>query len=112
MLNNVIIVGRLTKDVEVIESENGTKRSYITLAVNRSFKNADGEVETDFINVILWNNLAENVCEYCKKGDVIGIKGRIEVNRYVKDDETKYVTEVVAERLTFLSSKKSLEEEK
>ena len=112
MLNNVIIVGRLTKDVEVIESENGTKRSYITLAVNRSFKNADGEVETDFINVILWNNLAENVCEYCKKGDVIGIKGRIEVNHYVKDDETKYVTEVVAERLTFLSSKKSLEEEK
>ena len=50
--------------------------------------------------------------KYCKKGDVIGIKGRIEVNRYVKDDETKYVTEVVAERLTFLSSKKSLEEEK
>ena len=105
MLNQVVLVGRLTKDPEVIESENGKKRTYIIVAVNRSFKNVNGEYETDFIKCILWNSVAENTCEYCKKGDVIGVKGRLQTSNYEKDGEIKYVLEVIAEKVTFLSSK-------
>jgi len=105
MLNSVILVGRLTKDVEVVETEKGYKRTYITLAVPRSFKNADGDVDTDFISCVLWNSLAEHTCEYCKKGDVVGIKGRIETSSYEKDGEVKYTSEIIAEKVTFLSSK-------
>ena len=106
MLNNVVLVGRITKDVTPVETANGYKRAFITLAVSRAHKNADGEYETDFINVVLWNALAEHVCEYCKKGDIVGIKGFIESSHFEKDGETKYVTNIVAEKVTFLSSKK------
>ena len=106
MLNNVVLVGRLVKEPTIQETENGYKKSYITLAVSRSYKNQDGEYETDFISILLWNKLAEHVCEYCKKGDVIGVKGIIETSRYEKDGETKYSTDIVAQKVTFLSSKK------
>ena len=113
MLNNVVLVGRLTKDPEVVEVEKGYKRTFIVVAVPRPYKNAKGEYETDFVKCILWNAVAEHTCEYCKKGDVIGVKGRIETSSYTKDNEVKYETEVVAERITFLSSKKveEIEEE-
>lgn len=105
MLNNVVLVGRLTKDPEVINTEKGNKRTVITLAVSRAYKNYDGQYDTDFINIILWNGIAENTCEYCKKGDVIGIKGRIESRTYQdQEDNTKYITEIIAEKVTFLSS--------
>ena len=105
MLNSVIVVGRIARDVEVKETENGNKRTYVTLAVPRNYKNADGAYDTDFISFVLWNSLAEHTCEYCKKGDVVGIKGRIEVSSYEKDGEMKYNTEIIAEKVTFLSSK-------
>ena len=109
MLNNVVLVGRLTKDPEEILTEKNNKRTVVIMAVPRSFKNSNGEYDTDFIRVVLWNMIAEHTCEYCKKGDVIGIKGRIQSSSYEKDGETKYITEVVAEKVTFLSSDKNIQ---
>ena len=103
MLNQAILIGRLTKDVEVIEKD-GKTRSYISLAVQRPYKNADGEYETDFIDCILWDSVAKNTAEYCHKGDIVGVKGRIET--FINDDKNK-VTQIVAEKITFLSTKKN-----
>lgn len=112
MLNNVVIVGRLTKDPEEVVTENNNKRSVIVIAVPRSFKNSEGQYDTDFIRVILWNIVAEHTCEYCKKGDIVGIKGRIQSSSYEKDGTIKYITEVVAEKVTFLSSNKNAQSNK
>ena len=106
MLNQTVIVGRIVRDLEVHETENGNKVAQLTLAVPRSFKNMDGEYETDYIPCVLWRGVAENTAEYCKKGDLVGIKGRIQTSQYEQDDEMKYVTEVVAEKVTFLSSRR------
>lgn len=103
MLNNVVIVGRLTKDPEVIETEKGNKRTFVIVAVPRAFKNSEGKYDTDFIKCTLWNVVAEHTCEYCKKGDVVGIKGRIQTTSYEKDGLVNYSTEIIAERVTFLS---------
>jgi len=111
MLNQVILVGRLTKNPEIKETESGKKMTYINIAVQRPFKNVDGIYETDFISCVLWNNVAENTVEYTKCGDVIGIKGRVQTDRYQDDDgNMNYVTEIVAEKITFLSSSKPTEE--
>lgn len=108
MLNQIVLVGRLVQDPEIKELENGVKASYITLAVPRSHKNSDGIYETDFIPVKLWSGVAENTAEYCRKGDLLGIKGRIQT----KQEENKNIIEIVAERVTFLStSGKGTEEE-
>lgn len=107
MLNQIILVGRLVSDPQINETENGNKVSYITLAVPRSYKNSDGIYETDFFNCIVWNNIVDNVKEYCKKGDLLGVKGRVQT----KQKEDKNIIEVVAERVTFLSSRKEKEEE-
>ena len=104
MLNQVIFVGRLTKDPEMIETEKGKKRTRIIVAVGRSFKNMDGIYETDFIPCILWNCVAENTCEYCKKGDIIGVKGRIQTNTVETDENVKHYIEVIAEKVSFLTS--------
>jgi single-strand DNA-binding protein len=105
MLNQIVLVGRLVRNPELSESANGSKYSNITLAVPRAYKNADGEYDTDFVNCKLFTAIAENTAEYCKKGDLIGVKGRIQSDTYEKDGETKYSTEVIAEKVTFLSSK-------
>lgn len=111
MLNQIVLVGRLAKDVEVKELESGKKVANITLAVPRSFKNADGEYDTDFIDCILWDAVAQNTSEYCHKGDIVGVKGRLQTSEYEKEDGTKIKRqEVVAEKLTFLSSKSHNEE--
>ena len=108
MLNQIVLVGRLVQDPEIKELENGVKASYITLAVPRSHKNIEGIYETDFIPVKLWNGVAENTAEYCRKGDLLGIKGRIQT----KQEENKNIIEIVAEKVTFLStSRKGTEEE-
>lgn len=107
MLNQVVLVGRLTTDPTCSSLENGKKRTTINLAVSRSYKNTDGTYDTDFINCILWNGIAENTCEYCKKGDIVGIKGRLQTSSYEKDGITKYVTDVIVEKVTFLAGKKT-----
>ncbi len=106
MLNQAVLVGRIVQDPELKETEKG-KVSNITLAVPRSFKNSKGEYDTDFISCVLWKGIAENTAEYCKKGDLVGIKGRIQTRNVEFDDEThKQFVEIVAEKVTFLSSKK------
>ena len=111
VLNQTVLVGRLTKDLEIKTLDNGKKIVNITVAIPRNFKNADGEYETDFINCILWNSVAENTAEYCKKGDIIGVRGRLQSSSYEKEDGAKvYTTELIAEKITFLSSKKESEE--
>lgn len=100
MLNQVVLVGRLTKNPETMENQDGSKFTIITLAVQRSYKNADGIYETDFVDCTLWNGIAENTCEYCHKGDIVGVKGRIQ-----NLSDTAQL-QIVAEKVTFLSSKK------
>lgn len=108
MLNQTVLVGRLVNE-PVIEEE---KHCTITLAVPRSYKNEEGEYETDFIPITLWNGIAQNTSEYCKKGDIIGVKGRLETKIIENEDGTKnYKLELVAEKVTFLSSKKVDEEQ-
>jgi len=112
MLNQVVLVGRLVKDPEIVEIEDGKKVSNITIAIPRSFKNMDGEYETDYINCVLWDVVARNTTEYCKKGDILGVKGRMQSSSYEKENGEKvYKVDVIAERVTFLSSKKKDEPE-
>lgn len=107
MLNQTVIVGRLVRDPELIETETGKKVTNITLAVPRSYKNINGEYDTDFISCVLWQGIAENTTEYCKKGDLVGIKGRIQSRSIEQEDDyPKKIMEVIAEKVTFLSSKK------
>ena len=110
MLNQIILVGRLVRDPEVRETKNGTSVSKITLAIPRSYKNVNGEYETDFLDCTLWQLIATNTKEYCKKGDIVGVKGRVESRTYEKEGEKKYITEIIAEKVTFLSSNKKAEE--
>lgn len=104
MLNQVVLVGRLVKTPELRVTENGKKISTVTLAVPRSYKNTNGEYDTDFLECTLWTNVAENTSEYCQTGDMIGIKGRIQTRVIQNDDGTKKKkTEIVAEKVTFLA---------
>ena len=106
LLNQTVLVGRIVKNPELKETETGKKVTNVTLAVPRSFKNSEGQYETDFISCVLWKGIAENTVEYCKKGDLVGIKGRIQSRNIEIDEETKkQVVEVVAEKVTFLSSR-------
>ncbi len=107
-MNNVVLVGRLTKNPEIVDCKDGEKkRTMITLAVTRNYKNTDGIYETDFIRCVLWNAIAVSTCEYCHSGDVVGIKGRLESSSYEDENkEVKFKTEVVVEKITFLSSDK------
>lgn len=98
MLNQVVMVGRLTKDVELKSTENNKKYANITLAIPRSYKNEDGEYDTDFVPLTIWNGVAENTANYCHKGDIIGVKGNIST-----DKDKIYIT---GEKITFLTSKK------
>ena len=82
MLNQVILVGRLTDDLEITETDTGKKVTTLILAVQRTYKNSDGIYEADFIKCILWNAVASSTSEYCKKGDIIGIRGRLQVSTY------------------------------
>ena len=105
MLNQVILVGRLTSDIKVVKDENGAKYAVITLAIPRNFKNADGEYDTDFISAIAYDNVAANTAEYVSKGDIVGVKGR--TAKISQDSELK----IIAEKITFLSKSKSEESE-
>ena len=96
MLNQTVLVGRLVSDPQINETEDNRKVTTITLAVPRSYKNSEGLYDTDFIPCVLWNGIAENTTNYCKKGDLVGVKGRIQI----KEDKI----EIVAEKVTFLSN--------
>ena len=109
MHNCVYLIGRLTEDPILKETEKSEMVS-INLAVPRSFKNEEGVYETDYIRCILWAGIASNTCEYCKKGDLVGVKGRIQTRSYEVENEKKYITEVIVDRISFLASKKEAAE--
>lgn len=108
MMNNYMCVGRMVSDPEIKELEDGKRICNITLAVPRSYKNAEGEYETDFIDCTLWNNIADNTAEYCQKGDLVGIKGRIETRVYESENgEKRKQTQIIADKVSFLASSKT-----
>lgn len=106
MLNNVSLVGRLTKDVDLRYTPSNVAVATFTLAVNRTFKNENGEREADFINCVMWRQQAENLASWAKKGALIGVTGRIQTRSYDNQQGQRvYVTEVVAEQFQLLESK-------
>jgi single-strand DNA-binding protein len=106
MINRVIITGRLTKDVELKYSQSGNAVANMTVAVNRTFANAQGEKETDFVNVVVFRKQAENAANFLSKGSLVGVDGRIQSRSYEGQDGRRvYVTEVVAESVQFLEPK-------
>ncbi len=111
MLNYINLVGRLVRKPRLGKSENGKTITTITLAVPRSFKNMNGVYDTDFIDCLCWDNVAINTSEYCDAGDIICIKGRLQSRVVTENEINKNKMEVVAEKVTFLSSKKKKEDE-
>lgn len=109
MINNVVLVGRLTKKPELKFTTTGTKYTQFTVAVQRNFKNKDGEYESDFINCLMWSTAVENFTKFTNKGSLVGIEGRIQTRSYEKDGVKKYITEVVTENFSLLESKKVTE---
>ena len=106
MLNKVVLIGRLTKDPDTRVLNSGSSVSTFTLAVDRTFKSRDGERGTDFIPIVAWGKTAELCGQYLSKGRQTGVAGRIQTRSYDANDGTKrYVTEVVAEEVTFLGNK-------
>ena len=112
MINNITLVGRLVKDIELRYFESGTAFAGFTIAVPRDYKNSEGIYETDFLDIHTIGKVAELTSEHCKKGDVIGIKGRLEKRSWTdKEDKKHYETYVKADRISFLSSKEKQSEE-
>lgn len=107
MINNVVLAGRLVRDVDLRQTSTGKGMTYFTLAVNRNFKNEQGEQAADFIGCVAFGKTAENMARFLSKGSLIAVEGRISTRNYqAKDGKTVYVTEVVASSITFLESKK------
>ena len=107
MLNRVVLVGRLTKDPELHYTPSGVAVANFTVAVNRPFKN-NGEQEADFINGVVWRKPAENLVNFMKKGNMIGVDGRIQTRNYENQEGKRvFITEVVADSIQFLESKGS-----
>ncbi|MCK9575302.1 MAG: single-stranded DNA-binding protein [Clostridia bacterium] len=107
-MNKVILIGNLTKDPELATTTNGISVCRFTLAVSRKYKNAEGEYETDFLNVVVWRGQAENCHKYLRKGSKVAVVGAIQTRSYDAQDGTKkYVTDIVADEVEFLSTKNS-----
>lgn len=104
-MNNVTLVGRLTTDPEIKENSDGTQRTIINVAISRDYRNSDGIYEADFIRCVLWNGIASATKDYCHKGDVVGIKGRLQSRVYENNEnEKKHILEVIVDKVTFISS--------
>ena len=111
MINNVTLVGRLTKDADLIYTSDGTATATFSLAVNRPFKSASGEREADFINCVIWRKNAENFVNFTRRGALVGITGRIQTRNYEGNDGKRvYITEVVADNFTLLEPKQTTEQ--
>ena len=109
-MNKVLLIGRLTANPELRYTTRNNAVTTFSIAVDRNFKNEDGNKEADFINIVAWNKKAELINQYLKKGDKVGIIGRLQVRSYQNEKgQNRYVTEVVADEVEFLNSKKSEE---
>ena len=105
-INNVVLVGRMTRDAELRYTPSNVAVATFTLAVNRPFKNQNGEREADFINIVMWRQQAENLANWAKKGALVGIEGRIQTRSYDNQQGQRvYVTEVVAENFSLMESR-------
>lgn len=112
-MNKAIIIGNLTKDPELTQTTSGISVCRFSLAVSRKFTNAEGERETDFLNIVVWRNLAENCHKYLKKGSKAAVTGSIQTRSYdAQDGSKRYVTEIVAEEVEFVGARASAGEEK
>lgn len=106
MINNVVLVGRLTRPVDLRYTSNGTAVATFSLAIDRRFTNQQGERETDYINCVMWRKAAENFANFTRKGSLVGIEGRIQTRNYENQQGQKvYVTEVIAENFSLLESR-------
>ena len=106
MINNAVLVGRMTRDAELRYTPQNVAVATFTLAVNRTFKSQNGEREADFINCVMWRQQAENLANWAKKGSLIGVTGRIQTRSYDNQQGQRvYVTEVVAEYFQMLESR-------
>lgn len=106
MINNVVLIGRLTRDVDLRYTHQNQAVGQFTLAVNRNFKNQNGEYDADFINCVIWGKLAENFANWTKKGNLVGITGRVQTRNYENQQgQRMYVTEVVAESFQLLEKR-------
>ena len=111
-MNKSILLGRITKDIEVRKTANDISTCQFTIAVNRNYKNKDGNYDADFINCIAFRNTADFIGNYFKKGNRVLLEGRIQTRSYKdKQEQTRYVTEVVVENITLLEGKKQEEKE-
>lgn len=107
-MNTWIGIGRATKDCEISTTNNGVNVAKFTIAVDRKFKDADGNKIADFINIVAWRGLADVCGKYVKKGQQVAIKGELQIRSYDAQDGTKrYVTEIIADDMTLLGSKNS-----
>lgn len=110
MINNVVLVGRLTRDPELRRTPQGDAVTSLTLAVNRNYTSQDGQQQADFIKCIIWRKLAENVEKYCSKGSLVGVTGRIQTRSYDNSQGQKtYAVEVICNSVQFLETKKKEE---
>lgn len=105
-MNKVVIIGRSTRDVELKQTSSGTPVATFSVAVKRSFK-TNGEYESDFFECVAYSKTAELISQYVKKGDLVGIEGRLQTRNYTNKEGRKvYVTEIIVENVEFLQSKK------
>lgn len=108
MLNKIILIGRLTRDPELRYTQNGIAVASFTLAVNRNYKNAQGEQEADFIDIVVWRGQAEVCANHLNKGRLIAVEGRLQIRSYeTPEGQRRRVAEVVAESVQFLEKKAS-----
>ena len=111
MINNVVLVGRLTKDPDLRYTASGSAVATFTLAVNRNFTNQNGDREADFINCVIWRKPAETMANYARKGTLLGVVGRIQTRNYENQQGQRvYVTEVVCENFQLLESRSASEQ--
>ena len=109
-MNNVFLIGRIVRTPELRETGNKTKVTNMTIAISREFKNSNGEYESDFIDCTLWQGLAETATQYCKQGDLIAIKGRLQSTTLEKENIPKMtILQLVVEKLLFLCRKKEID---
>lgn len=111
MLNQIVLVGRMVDKPKLKTLDNGKKITDITLAIPRSYKNVNGEYDTDFVTCTLFDGIAENTVNYVDKGDLIGVKGRVARELTEKEDSKFYNLKIIAEKVSFLSSKKVQDED-
>ena len=110
-MNKVILIGRLARDPEMRTTQSGVATTSFTIAVQRNYANAQGDREADFISCVAWRKQAENIAKYCSKGSQVAVEGRIQTRNYDAQDGTKrYVTEVIADNVSFLGGRSTSSE--